>query len=601
MRRLLATIALLLALWITGDASPASSDYSTAKSASRSGFPQTVRVRLWYLHPPHDLRLRADGGQAQIRKCASCKDAAVSSLALHAAGSAIQIDGDKSATADLRISGAYQMNAAGDPPIHADFPIELRANDGHLLVTALMPMEEYIAGVLAGETGNFKSDEALKAMAVAARTFAIHFGSRHAMDGFEFCDTTHCQDLRLAGIDPHLRRIADSTAGEVLWYDGEPAATYYYANCGGTTEDGHYILGNDEARAPYLTQHSDNYCMRNGGAQWRSEVSKRDLQRALADDGINVPGKLRSVSVLHRTSSGRVEFVRVVSSGSVSVSGLVFRSAVGRHIGWDRLKSNLYDVSDHGDRIVFHGRGSGHGVGLCQVGAEVMGEEGHSYREILSFYYPGTRLGVAAQGTPWQQLANEDIELLTTRPDRDRSLLPVATRLLHESEESTGLVYRAPPRLKIYATVAAFRNSTGEPGWVAASTRGRTIQMQPADVLRDAGTLDSTIRHELLHMLIESYARPGTPQWFREGLVLYLAGPNVPSSSGARFEDMAGVEKALRAPQSEEELRRAYAEAHARVAQLAQQNGKDALLDWVQNGLPGNVAASGVAQGSGGR
>ena len=173
------------------------------------------------------------------------------------------------------------MNAAGQPPIHADFPIELRADNGHLLVTALMPMEEYIAGVLAGETGNFKSDEALKAMAVAARTFAMHFGSRHAIDGFEFCDTTHCQDLRLAGIDPHLRQIADATAGEVLWYDGEPAATYYYANCGGTTEDGHYILGNDEAPAPYLTQHSDRYCIRDGGTQWSSEISQaRIAERA---------------------------------------------------------------------------------------------------------------------------------------------------------------------------------------------------------------------------------------------------------------------------------------------------------------------------------
>ena len=54
------------------------------------------------------------------------------------------------------------MNATGDPPLRADFPIEIRASDGHLLVTALMPMEEYIAGVLAGETGNFKSDEALE-------------------------------------------------------------------------------------------------------------------------------------------------------------------------------------------------------------------------------------------------------------------------------------------------------------------------------------------------------------------------------------------------------------------------------------------------------
>jgi stage II sporulation protein D len=586
----------LAALWIAADLSLVSSDYTTPKSASQNGFPQTVRVRLWYLHPPRDLRLRADAGQARVRKCANCKETPATLLALHASGSAIQIEGDKSSATELRISGAYQMNATGDPPIHADFPIEVRASDGHLLVTALMPMEEYIAGVLAGETGNFKSDEALKAMAVAARTFAIHFGSRHAIDGFEFCDTTHCQDLRLGGIDPHLRRIADATAGEVLWYDGEPAATYYYANCGGTTEDGHYILGNDEARAPYLTQHSDQYCVRGGGTQWRSEVSKRELQQALADDGITIPGTLRSVSVLHRTASGRVEFVRVIGSSNVSVSGLAFRSAIGRHIGWDRLKSNLYDISDQGSLIAFHGRGSGHGVGLCQVGAEVMGEEGRSYREILSFYYPGTRLGVAAQGTQWQQLASEDLELLTTRPDRDRSLLPVATRFLHEAEENTGLLYRATPRLKIYATVAAFRNSTGEPGWIAASTRGRTIQMQPPEVLRDAGTLDSTLRHELLHMLIESYAHPGTPQWFREGLVLYLSGPDSARSPGSGFEDLANLEKALRAPQSEEELRRAYGEARARVAQLAQQNGKDALLDWVQNGLPANLAARETAE-----
>ena len=560
----------------------------------RVGFPQTVRVRLWYLHPPRELRLRAEAGQAQLRKCATCKPAVchdADRCAPH--GSSIQIDGDKSATAELHITGAYQMNAAGEPPLRADFPIEVRANDGHLLITALMPMEEYIAGVLAGETGNFKSDEALKAMAVAARTFAMHFGSRHALDGFDFCDTTHCQDLRIAGIDAHLRSIAKATAGEILWYDGEPAAAYYAANCGGTSEDGRFILGNDEARAPYLHQHSDQYCVRNGGTQWRSEVSKRELQRALAADGIVVPGALRSVAVLHRTPSGRVEFLRVTGSSSVTVSALNFRSAIGHNIGWDRLKSNLYDVSDEGTRIMFHGRGSGHGVGLCQVGAEVMGEEGHSYREILAFYYPGTKLGVSAQGTPWQQLANEDVELLTTQPERDRALLSVATRYMHESEESTGLVYRAAPRLKIYATVAAFRNSTGEPGWVAASTRGRTIQLQPSDVLRQAGTLESTIHHELLHMLIESYARPGTPLWFREGLVLYLAGPK-PRKRRSR-------QQLRRCGRSGESVARAR-EAKSNCAPLTPRRraawrswrdsmAKRALLDWVQNGLPTEIAS----------
>lgn len=556
-----------------------------ASSAALSEFPRTLRVRLWYLHLPRDMRLRAEAGQAQLHRCVTCKSEPFTGLVLHAAGSSIDIGGAKPGS-DLRLSGVYELSAAGLPPIHADFPIELRATDNHLLVTALLPMEEYVAGVLAGETGNFKSDEALKAMAVAARTYAMHFGSRHALDGFEFCDSTHCQDLRLSGINPRLRKIADETAGEVLWYEGEPAATYYFANCGGTTEDGRYILGNDEERAPYLTQHLDHYCVRNGGGEWRSEVSKRDLQRALADDGIVIPGNLRSVSVFHRTPSGRVELVRLTGSAVVSVSGVAFRSAIGRHIGWDRLKSNLYDVSDRGDRVVFHGRGLGHGVGMCQIGAEVMGEEGHSYRQILSFYYPGTRLGVAAQGLAWQQLANEDVELLTSRPDRDRSLLPIATRYLHAAEETTGLTYRDKPRLKVYATVAEFRNSTGEPGWVAASTRGRTIQMQPPDVLRQAGTLEGTIHHELLHILIDAYAQRGTPQWFREGLVLYLSGTGEVSSVKAAAPDLTVLEKSLRAPQSEQELRNAYVQARARVAELAEEHGKQRLIDWLQNGIP---------------
>jgi stage II sporulation protein D len=586
-RRLWAIAALLLVVWVRGGSQPARD--IAAKSDIRSGFPQTVRIRLWYLHPPRDLNVRAETGRATIQKCPGCKETAISALSLRASGSSVEVDG--AGASALRINGSYRLSTTEGTPIRADFPIEVRAEEDHLAITALMPMEEYIAGVLAGETGNFKSDEALKAMSVAARTYAEHFGSRHALGGFDFCDTTHCQDLRIAGIDPHLRRIAESTAGEVLWYDGEPAATYYYANCGGTTEDGHYILGNDEAAAPYLKQHSDRYCIRNGGGQWSSEVSGIDLQRALEADGINIPGRLQSVSVMNRTASGRVEFVRITGSSGITVSGLLFRSAIGRHVGWDRLKSNWYEVSVRGDRIVFHGRGAGHGVGLCQVGAEIMGEEGRSYREILAFYYPGTHLGVAAQGIPWQQLANADIELFTTRPNRDRSLIPLATHFLHESEESTGLIYRGKPRLKVYATLAEFRNSTGEPGWVAASTRGRTIQMQPPDLLRDAGTLDSTIHHELLHMLIESYARPGLPQWFREGLVLYLTTPNAAAAPGAGPDNLSALESSLRAPQSEQELRRAYLQAQARVAQLAQQHGKDTLIDWVQNGIPPEVTA----------
>ena len=112
--------------------------------------------------------------------------------------------------------------------------------------------------------------------------------------------------MRIAGINPHLRQIADDTAGEVLWYDGEPAATMTspIAAAPPKTAD---TLGNDEERAPYLMQHSDKYCVRNGGGEWHSEVSMGERQRALANDGIVIPGNLRSVAILHRTPSGRVE------------------------------------------------------------------------------------------------------------------------------------------------------------------------------------------------------------------------------------------------------------------------------------------------------
>src|SRR5215469_6166910 len=415
----------------------------------------------------------------------------------------------------------------------------------------------------------------------------MHFGSRHALDGFDFCDSTHCQNLRLSDITPRLRKIVEATAGEVLWSDGEPAATYYHANCGGTTEDGRFILGNDELRAPYLKQHSDTYCVRGGSSQWRSEVSKTDLQRALAAENVTVPGQLRSVAVLQRTPSGRVEFLTITGSHSITVPALTFRAAIGHNIGWDRLKSNWYDVRVEGDKVVFHGRGSGHGVGLCQVGAEVMGQEGRSYREILAFYYPGTRLGASAHDIAWQQLSSEDVVLFTTRPEHDRPLLPLAARMMHEAVEKTGLVYNGAAKLKVYATVAAFRDATGDPGWVAASTRGHTIRLQPADVLQEAGTLETTLRHELLHMLIEEHAKPGIPLWFREGLVLYLVAPSKgPTRNSGSFEDVSALERALRVPASEQQMRQAYADALARVSKLIAQNGRGTMIQWLQEGLP---------------
>jgi stage II sporulation protein D len=576
-------IALLAPLfaWMVGGAEP-------QRAASQSGFPQTVRARLWYFQQPGTVKLKAEPGQAKLRKCATCAETPLSAVTIRASGSQVQIESEKVTTPEVRVSGVYEAAAANVPPLRGDFPLIIRASDGKLQVTATMPMEEYIAGVLAGETGNFQSDEAQKAMAVAARTYALHFGARHSLEGFDFCDSTHCQALRLDAVTPRLRKVSESTASEVLWYNGEPAAAYYHANCGGTTEDGRYFLGNNMLHPPYLKQHSDTYCVRGGNSHWRGEVSMQELRRALMAEGVKIPGQIRSVTVAQRTPSGRVEFLTVIGSRSVTVPGLAFRLAVGRNIGWERLKSNWYDVRPDGQRLVFQGRGSGHGVGLCQVGAEIMGEEGKTYAEILSFYYPGTRLGVSAQGTQWQQLSSEDVELFATRPERDRTLLPLAARIMHEAEENTGLLYNSHVKLRVYASVAEFRDATGEPGWVAASARGSTIRLQPTDVLRDSATLESTLKHELLHILVESHAKAGTPLWFREGLVLYLAQPQAVPKNVGGFPSSDALNSVLRKPGNEAQMREAYAEAQYRVSKMVARNGKNTVIRWLQEGIPGN-------------
>ena len=162
---------------------------------------------------------------------------------------------------------------------------------------------------------------------------------------------------------------------------------------------------------------------------------------------------------------------------------------------------------------------------------------------------------------------------------------------MHESEESTGLLYNGAATLKVYPTVATFRDATGEPGWVAASTRGRTIRLQPTDVLRDTGTLESTLRHELLHMLVESHAKPGTPLWFREGLVLYLSRPAMRPSHVSSFESADALNKAFAALRVSTRCVMRMRRPQARVSRLVTQNGRVEVIGWLQNGLPATVIA----------
>jgi stage II sporulation protein D len=405
-----------------------------------------------------------------------------------------------------------------------DEPVEL-TKDGKII--AHLSLEHYVASVLPGETNGFRSDEALRAMAVAIRTYALHFRHAHAREGFDLCDTTHCQDVRISARTARHLAAAEDTEGQLLWWKGKPAATYYHAHCGGHTESS--ISG------PYLTAHEDPWCPRT---EWRRDVTPDSILAGLRAAGLPRPAQLTTIQVAARNDSGRV--TKLDLSG-VLLGGLAFRRVVP-----DILGTN-FTVESVPGAFRFRGVGRGHGVGLCQLGAEAMGAQGKSMREILAFYYPGTQLGLTASGLEWTYLRGERVELLTTRRDADLPLLTASERALQSAESVSGLLSPVKPQVRIYPDNASYRNSTAHGAAARASTRGRVIRLSPSA----RATLASTLRHEMLHVVLEANRRVPQPTWFREDLVRALNGEPAP-----------------------------------RVARLIRAHGKDQVMAWWRSGLP---------------
>jgi len=212
------------------------------------------------------------------------------------------------------------------------------------------------------------------------------------------------------------------------------------------------------------------------------------------------------------------------------------------------------------------------------------------YKEILSFYYPGTQLS-SSESETWQKRSDERFDLISTDPDADSSLFPVAERLLRESENDVGWRLPFHVRLQVFSTLDSYRKTTGQPGWVAASTRGQTIRLQPLAELRRRSILEPTLRHELYHLLVETRASRGMPLWFRAGLTLYLSNPAVPET-GSSPMTVEEIEQILKHGDTREATERAYGSAHAVVAALARQHGKQAVLGWLSGGLPADLFRS---------
>jgi SpoIID/LytB domain protein len=278
----------------------------------------------------------------------------------------------------------------------------IRVHLVHDNITQQLSLEDYVLGVMRAEGTMESEPEALKALAIAIRTYAVKNAGRHARDGYDFCSTTHCQ--RFVGSNPTAREgagtLADArvsaavrtTEGQVLLDEhGQLVESYFGASCGGETADIGTLWG--VAPHDYLHGNRDEYCASGAHAKWTDTISRADLLRALqTDPRTDVGRQLDQVVVSKRDETGRAEYVTLEGESRKLVRGWDFKIIVGRVLGWSKLKSSRFEVSRAGSNFVFKGSGFGHGLGLCQEGAHVMAARGMSYQKILQKYFPGTTL-----------------------------------------------------------------------------------------------------------------------------------------------------------------------------------------------------------------
>ena len=498
-------------------------------------------------------------------------------------------------------------------------------------VTQKISLEDYILQVVATEASVEDEPEALKALAIAARTYALKNTGRHGDQGFDFCSTTHCQ--RFESEEPRAA-VADAvraTAGLVVRDDrDELADSYYSASCGGMTANLKTIWNADAPDS--LRGVQDRYCNSGSHYRWTDVIDSDKLAGALRSDPRTDVGKsVREISVTRHDRTGRAELLMLIGDRRRVISGWEFKLIVGRALGWQLLKSSRFTVSRSGSEFVFRGGGFGHGLGLCQEGSHVMAQRGHSFQQILAHYFPNTHVGGWGDGetrrrgdaergrrgdaetrrrgddavtweaissaafsplrvpasprlrVPASRLTSSNFQLTypQTIEARDAeqvlSLLESTRAQLLRRVTAAGIQARFPNlEIVINESTGDFVGRTGMPPWAAAATKNNRMELQPLPLLKRRRILETTLRHELVHVLIDSIGGGQTPRWLAEGMAVHFSGEGrmiehyQPKSSMT----VEAIEHALASSKSAEQMRSAYAAAYKAVRERIQAEGE---------------------------
>ena len=264
--------------------------------------------------------------------------------------------------------------------------IRIIKNSNSLTVINLVSIEKYLRGVLPKEMSPSFSMEALKAQAVAARSFTLKNKGRHEKEGYDLCATTHCQIYEgIAPISANTDKAVADTSGEVLYFNGAVALTNFHTDSGGMTEANANVWG---AEIPYLQPAEE---LTKKTQAWNVKIDKIVFAQKMGADfgelkAINLSNLIIGKGTSDRATSGRVKFAEIVGTKkTVQISGNELRKKFS-------LPSTLFDMKISGADVVFEGYGRGHGIGMSQLGAEAYAKNGWAYDKILKHYYKGTEI-----------------------------------------------------------------------------------------------------------------------------------------------------------------------------------------------------------------
>tara|TARA_Y100001958_G_scaffold158777_1_gene157717 strand:+ start:5443 stop:6669 length:1227 start_codon:yes stop_codon:yes gene_type:complete len=282
----------------------------------------------------------------------------------------------------------------GNTPIPPVVHVRSTENPQTFDMVVNLDLENYLMGVLPKEMPLSWPLEALKAQAVAARSYALFQKEKRKTKSFDVEATTldqvyeyksHVEDRWTR----KLKGVLNQTKGLVMSKGVHAIKAYFHADCGGSTELASNVWGE---KTNFNGQISS--CNHGASHPWRYEINKTSLgQRAL--EFMSLPltyGKLVTLEVIEKSSSGRVHQLRLKYSegNQLDLSSQTLREIVG----FTKVKSTHFQIQQNEELVSFEGEGRGHGVGMCQVGAKYLAKRGVTFKEILKKYYPNTDLKI---------------------------------------------------------------------------------------------------------------------------------------------------------------------------------------------------------------